>query len=156
MRHHSPSAKKMKQKNPRSNAWCRYRGWWWRWCAQGPTRRHFGWKDAESLGNKLLSSSDPHQVPLCRNIFWHAIWHSHFISYIFCNSFWHSIWYIFGDSLWLRPGGQYSDNKFRCFYCCFYCCCCCCYCCCCCWFCCCCCCWCCCCCCGFVAFFSVP
>ena len=23
--------------------------------------------------------------------------------------FWHSIWYIFGDSLWLRPGREHSD-----------------------------------------------
>ena len=63
------------------------------------------------------------------HIFWHAIWHSHFISYIFCNSFWHSIWYIFGDSLWLRSGGQHSDHKVWCFCCCCccWCCCCCCY-----------------------------
>ena len=37
---------------------------------------------------QILSSSNPHQVPC----FWHI--------------FWHSIWYIFGDSLWLRSGGE--------------------------------------------------
>ena len=61
-----PKLKKNKQKNPRSNAWCRYRCWWWRWWAQGPTRRHFGCLKSivESLRNNLLSSSDPHQVTL--------------------------------------------------------------------------------------------
>ena len=75
MRHHSQRAKKLKQKNPRSNAWCRYRCWWWRWCAQGPTRRHFGYLRSifESHRNKLLSSSDPHLVTLFWHIFWHAI-----------------------------------------------------------------------------------
>ena len=72
------------------------------------------------------------------DIFHHAIWHSHFISNMFCNSFWHSIWYMFGDSLWLRSGGQDSDHKVRWFCCCCCCCCwrccCCCYCCCCCCF----------------------
>ena len=55
-----PKLKKNKQKNPRSNAWCRYRCWWWRWWAQGPTRRHFGCLKSivESLRNNLLSSSD--------------------------------------------------------------------------------------------------
>ena len=48
----------------------------------------------------------------------------------FCNSFWHSIWYIFGDSLWLRSGGQHSDHNFRWFCCCCCGCCCCCCCCC--------------------------
>ena len=81
----------------------------------------------ESLRKKLLFSSDPHQVTLLWHIFWHAIWHSHFIWYMFCNSFWRSIWYIFGDSLWLRSGGQNSDDKIRCWCCC--CCCCCCRCC---------------------------
>ena len=73
--------------------------------------------------NYIFSSSDTHQVILIWHIFCCAIWHSHFISYIFCNSFWHSIWYIFGDFLWLRSGGQYSDHKFRCFRCCCCCCC---------------------------------
>ena len=27
------------------------------------------------------------------------------------HSFWHSIWYIFGDSLWLRSGGEHSDPE---------------------------------------------
>ena len=45
------------------------------------------------------------------HIFWHALWLSHFISYIFCNSFWHSIWYIFGNSLQLR------SDKIWCFCC---------------------------------------
>ena len=112
--------------NSRSNAWCRYRCWWWRWCAQGPTRHHFGCLKSilESLRNKLLSSSDPHQVTLfLHNIFWHAIWHSHFVSFI-CIVCWHSIWYIFSYSLWLRFDGQNSDQKLWCF----------CWCCCCCWF----------------------
>ena len=134
MRHHSQSEKKLKQKNPRSNAWCRYRCWWWRWCAQGPTRRHFGYLRSifESPRNKLLSSCDPHQVTLFWHIFCHAIRHSHFISYISCNSFWHAICYIFGDSLWSRSGGHHSDHNFRCFCCCccWCCCCCCCFCCC--------------------------
>ena len=30
-------------------------------------------------------------------------------TYIFWLSFWHSIWYIFGDSLWLKSGGEHSE-----------------------------------------------
>ena len=108
MRHHSQSANKMKQTNPRSNAWCRYRCWWWRWCTQGPTRRHFGCLKSiyESLRNKLFSSSDPFFGHIFWHAIWHAIWHSHFISYIFCYFFRHSIWYIFGDSFGWGPAGN--------------------------------------------------
>ena len=75
-----------------------------------------------------------------RHLFWHFIWHSTWQSilafylasiltccsamlsdilsgiwlciwHIFWHSFWHSIWYIFGDSLWLRSGGEHSDPE---------------------------------------------
>ena len=32
---------------------------------------------------------------------WHTFWYF----------FWHSIWYIFGDSLWLRSGGEHFDPE---------------------------------------------
>ena len=49
---------------------------------------------------------------ICSDTFWHAIWHSIWHSILILSGiyfdiiFWHSIWYIFGDSLWLRSGGD--------------------------------------------------
>ena len=37
-----------------------------------------------------------------------CIWH---IFWLFWHSFWHSIWYIFGNSLWLRSGGDHCDHE---------------------------------------------
>ena len=43
--------------------------------------------------------SDIFSVIFSGKCIWHIFWHS----------FWHSIWYIFGDSLWLRSGGEHCD-----------------------------------------------
>ena len=58
-------------------------------------------------------------------LYWHFLWHSiwHFFCHMFWHTFWHSIWhlfgssflafpiwYIFGDSLWLRSGGEHRGT----------------------------------------------
>ena len=54
------------------------------------------------------------------HMFWHTFWHAVLAFYLTFFSgilsgiysdiiFWHSICYIFGDSLWLRPGREHSD-----------------------------------------------
>ena len=85
----------------------------------------------QNISRKWLSSSDPHPDPWFWHSFWHTIWKSfflaytltfflafylasiltHLLAYIVWHSFWHSIWYIFGDSLWLRSGGEHSDPE---------------------------------------------
>ena len=58
-----------------------------------------------SLGWNAVAKG--HQQEIMCHILWHSFWHM-YLAYLW-HSFWHSIWYIFGDSLWLRSGGEHCD-----------------------------------------------
>ena len=73
---------------------------------------HTIWKYIWHVYSDILSDNIWHSF---RHILWHSVWHSiwnlswHTFWHIFWHFFWHSIWYIFGDSLWLRSGGEHCD-----------------------------------------------
>ena len=110
------------KKNPSSNDCCRWPCWWWRWCAQGPTRRHFGCVKSilKSLRDKLFSSSDHQWSPPSDTFLTYFLTSylvisgihilPHIFSEILSSILFGTFWYIiFGSSLWLRSGGQRSD-----------------------------------------------
>ena len=57
----------------------------------------------------FLASDIPSGIQIYIYIFWQFLTYSDILSGISSDIFWHSIWYIFGDSLWLRSGGEHSD-----------------------------------------------
>ena len=140
MRHHSQSATKMKQKNPRSNAWCCYRCWW---CAQGPTRAgphkaslwlssvNF-WKPSEQI---TFFEWSPPSVTFLTYFLTCYLAFAFYLIYVL--QFFLAFYLIYlRRFLWLRSCGQHSDHKdwcccrcrccrCRCCRCCCCCCCCC-------------------------------